>query len=255
MMMNAARDVVLHYIRFDSIRSLECACELGHHRPAGLRRITMAGRASLAAVALLWGQSHAWAPVQVVTHPTPLTPRYAAPSAASSPGGAEEEPLTPTPTPMSPPPTPTPKPLSPLAMAAMDMDEEEDELAMYWDRFDAARAQSQAATLKKTDGSESERSESGSGSGSEGERVYVTPWNGTRSMEGLTKEEKEARTIEALDRYYGRIGVDREEEDRHRAEIEGAMAAAGRALENGRVMPARLALEEVMPYLQVERLK
>lgn len=95
------------------------------------------------------------------------------------------------------------KPSSPLAMAAADwLEEEEDELAMYWDRYDVA---------KKNSDSSKEPSPS-------------TPAQPLRP-----KDDDDTTTEERLDRYYQSRNIDRGMERQHSSQIKQVIEKSKKA--------------------------
>ena len=117
------------------------------------------------------------------------------------------------------------KALSPLAMAAADwLEEEEDELAMYWDRFDAAKSNKSAKSESSVDIEENQRRIQGSTFGTEGKT-----------------------TEELLDRYYESRSIDKGEERKYAKQIRDATEASKRAFSAEEAI--RL-LEPLQKYLQ-----
>lgn len=95
------------------------------------------------------------------------------------------------------------KGLSPLAMAAADwLEEEDDELAMYWDRFDAAKSGTKSIT-----GHEDHEDED--------------------SLPVLSSNEKS--TEQLLDGYYQRRGIDKGEEKKYAPLIRKATESSRKA--------------------------
>ena len=97
------------------------------------------------------------------------------------------------------------KSLSPLAMAAADwLEEEEDELAMYWDRYDVA---------KKNSNSSKEQ-----------------PLPSTPSQHDQDDDDDDATTTEErLDRYYQSRNIDRGIEQQHSTQIKQAIEKSKKA--------------------------
>lgn len=96
------------------------------------------------------------------------------------------------------------KPSSPLAMAAADwLEEEEDELALYWDRYDVA---------KKNSDSNKEQPQS------------VTP-----AQPLQPDKDEDTTTEERLDRYYQSRNIDRGMERQHSSQIKQAIEKSKKA--------------------------
>lgn len=127
------------------------------------------------------------------------------------------------------------KPQSRLAMAAADWLEEDDgdELAMYWDRFDAAKAAAKSGGDRKKEQAEREVRQEG-------------------GMAVMTNDDDDeiadnASTEELLERYHESRGINKEEERKYGPQIEEATRAAGCA---SSASEAIRILEAFRPYLQ-----
>lgn len=96
------------------------------------------------------------------------------------------------------------KSLSPLAMAAADwLEEEEDELAMYWDRYDVAKKNSNS--------------------------IKEQPLPSTPPQPRHDQDDDDKTTEERLDRYYQSRNIDRGMERRHSTQIKQAIEKSKKA--------------------------
>ena len=116
------------------------------------------------------------------------------------------------------------KPSSPLAMAAADwLEEEEDELAMYWDRYDVA---------KKNSDSSKEQSQSS------------TP----PSQPLLLDKDDDTTTEERLDRYYQSRNIDRGMERQHSSQIKQAIEKSKKASSADEAMQLLTPIRQYLQY-------